>query len=70
MAGLYSEFLKWTGLTHFHFILLVLIAVLLFGLYLSGRQFGLFHNVSFQEEDFPRQRILFISHQGSYENLG
>lgn len=38
-------------------------------LYLS-KKFGIFHNVEFTNERFPRSRIIYFNHRGAYENLG
>ena len=58
------------GLTHFHCMIILCLAFLLFGMYFMGSQFGLFGHVEFQNETLPKMNVLYTNHLGEYHALG
>lgn len=59
-----------TGFSKMQLMAVICVAVIIFGIYFCGRQFGLFENITISQSSLDAHEIVYVSHRSAYENVG
>ena len=65
----YKEFLSLFGISHFQFVIILILAFLLLSLIVLLYKLGLLSKISFKQYTLPTSTILFTHYSGSYDTI-
>ena len=63
----YKEFLELFGISHFQFIIILIVAFLLLSFILLMYKLGFLTKIKFKQYTLPKTTVLFTHYEGSYD---